>query len=236
MKKWLLNCDMGESIGNDHLIMPHINACSIACGGHIGDKESMTQTVRLALKHQVEIGAHPSFPDRENFGREAFNMPSDELINSLSEQINSLYDVCKCEGATIKHIKPHGALYNQAITDLKTAVVVIQVMKKYPGLTLLAPWQSVVAELAQEDDIPLRFEGFADRRYEHDGSLAPRTTSDSVIKDPAEAYDQVRQIAKYQKLTSIDGITFDFEAETFCIHGDNPNAVNIARRLSESAQ
>ncbi|MEQ9305547.1 MAG: 5-oxoprolinase subunit PxpA [Marinoscillum sp.] len=236
MKKWLLNCDMGESIGNDHLIMPHINACSIACGGHIGDKESMTQTVRLALKHQVEIGAHPSFPDRENFGREAFNMPSDELISSLSEQINSLYDVCKCEGATIKHIKPHGALYNQAITDLKTAVVVIQVMKKYPGLTLLAPWQSVVAELAQEDDIPLRFEGFADRRYEHDGSLAPRTTSDSVIKDPAEAYDQIRQIAKYQKLTSIDGITFDFEAETFCIHGDNPNAVNIARRLSESAQ
>lgn len=236
MKKWLLNCDMGESIGNDHLIMPHINACSIACGGHIGDKESMTQTVRLALKHQVEIGAHPSFPDRENFGREAFNMPSDELISSLSEQINSLYEVCKSEGATIKHIKPHGALYNQAITDLKTAVVVIQVMKKYPGLTLLAPWQSVVAELAQEDDIPLRFEGFADRRYEHDGSLAPRTTSDSVIKDPAEAYDQVRQIAKYQKLTSIDGITFDFEAETFCIHGDNPNAVNIARRLSESAQ
>ncbi|MEQ8473662.1 MAG: 5-oxoprolinase subunit PxpA [Marinoscillum sp.] len=236
MKKWLLNCDMGESMGNDHLIMPHINACSVACGGHSGDEATMTETVRLALKHEVEIGAHPSFPDKENFGRKSLSMPSDTLINSLTSQIKLLQEICNNEQAVISHIKPHGALYNEAITDLKTAVVIIQVMKKFPGLTLFAPWKSVVAELAQEDDIPVTFEGFADRRYEHDGSLAPRTSDDSVIKDPAEAYNQVKQIVNYQKLTSIDGITFDFEAETFCIHGDNPNAVSIVRRLSESAQ
>ena len=235
MKQWQLNCDMGENAGNDHLLMPFIQSCSIACGGHAGDADSMTETVRLALKYDVEIGAHPSFPDRENFGRKAMSLPSDQLIDQLVGQINSLEKVCSVLGAQIDHIKPHGALYNQSITDLRTAGAVIQVMKKYPGLTLYAPWKSVVAELAQEDGIAVRFEGFADRRYEHDGSLAARSNSDSVIEIPEEALSQVKQITKYQKLTSIDGITFDFEAETFCIHGDNPNAVAIVKLLSEES-
>ena len=235
MKRWLINCDMGEKIGNDHLLMPHIQSCSIACGGHVGDADSMSETVKLAQKYQVEIGAHPSFPDKENFGRKSMSMASDALINSLVSQINSLEKICSVLGARLNHIKPHGALYNQAITDLRTAGAVIQVMKKYPGVTLYAPWQSVVSELAQEDGIPVKFEGFADRRYEHDGSLAPRNNSDSVINNPKEALSQVKQITKYHKLTSIDGITFDFEAETFCVHGDNPEAVAIVKLLSEKS-
>lgn len=235
MKRWLLNCDMGENAGNDHLLMPHIQACSIACGGHIGDADSMSMTVRLAMKYQVEIGAHPSFPDKENFGRQPMSLPSDQLIDLMVRQINSLEKVCSVLGAHIKHIKPHGALYNQATTDLRTAGAVVQVMKRYPGLTLYAPWKSVVGELAQEDGIPVRFEGFADRRYEHDGSLASRSNPGSVIEDPQEALSQVKQVTKYHKLTSIDGITFDFEAETFCIHGDNPHAVSIVKLLSEES-
>lgn len=235
MKRWLLNCDMGEKAGNDHLLMPFIQSCSIACGGHIGDADSMSETIQLAMKHQVEIGAHPSFPDWENFGRKAMTMPSDILIDSLLSQIQSLEKICSVLGAKLSHIKPHGALYNQAITDLRTAGVVVQVMKRYPGVTLYAPWKSVVAELAQEDGIPVKFEGFADRRYEHDGSLASRSSSDSVIENPKDALSQVKQITKYHKLTSIDGITFDFEAETFCIHGDNPNAVAIVKLLSEES-
>ncbi len=235
MKRWLINCDMGEKIGNDHLLMPYIQSCSIACGGHIGDADSMSETVQLAQKYQVEIGAHPSFPDQENFGRKPMSMASDALIESLVSQINSLEKVCSVLGARLSHIKPHGALYNQAITDLRTAGAVVQVMKKYPGVTLYAPWQSVVSELAQEDGIPVKFEGFADRRYEHDGSLAPRNNSDSVINNPKEALSQVKQITKYHKLTSIDGITFDFEAETFCVHGDNPEAVAIVKLLSEKS-
>ncbi len=235
MKQWILNCDMGEKAGNDHLIMPYIQSCSIACGGHVGDADSMNATIHLAMKYQVEIGAHPSFPDKENFGRKPMSISSGVLIDSLSAQINSLRKVCSMVGAKLRHIKPHGALYHQASTDLRTAGVILEVMKRYPGTTLFAPYQSIVAELAQEDGIPVRFEGFADRKYEYDGSLAPRSNSNSVIKRPEDALSQVQQITKYHKLTSIDGYTFDYDAETFCIHGDNPNAVAIAKLLCEQS-
>lgn len=228
-----LNCDMGEGVEQEAELMPLIDACSVACGGHTGNSDTMATTVKLALKYHIEIGAHPSFPDRENFGRIAMQIKPSVLVESLIEQVKTLEAICLEYETHLSHIKPHGALYNLATTNLEAAQSVVALMQHFPGLTLLAPWQSVVAQLARKNLIPIRFEGFADRKYDHNGHLANRSLPNAVIADPRESLKQVMEVVRNQRIPTMAGNFLDFQADTFCIHGDNPAALAIARSLTQ---
>lgn len=233
MKIWTINCDMGENVGNDARLMPFLDECSIACGGHTGDAVSMNQTVALALEHDVSIGAHPSFPDPDNFGRMPMLIQPEVLESSLHEQIGSLMNVCRDHHTRITHIKPHGALYNLAIRDQATASVIVRMMESYPDVQLFAPWHSLVAKMAIDKGIKVRFEGFADRRYHEDLSLVARDHPDGVIQNPEVALAQVLSVVSNGQLMTIAKRHVPFQADTFCVHGDNPNALKIVKSLDQ---
>ena len=233
MMPFEINCDMGEDIGNDAVLMPYLDACSVACGGHIGDYDSMKETVQLAKKYGVKIGAHPSFPDREGFGRRMINILPEALEQSLFEQIKAFDQVCQEEEVSMEHIKPHGALYHLISIEKETASIVIRVIKQFPEITLLAPWESEVARLASGDGVGVRWEGFADRYYANDRTLVPRNHPDAVLHDPEKAAAQVQSIITRSVLLSNSGESVPMKAATFCVHGDNPAALAILRRLHQ---
>lgn len=233
MKRFEINSDLGELSGNDEALMPHLDACSIACGGHAGDENSMRDTVRLAKKYRVKVGAHPAFPDRKNFGRQVMDISAEELENSLLTQIRYIETICKEEGVPLDHIKPHGALYNLAAKEENTAKIVARVAKQFPGLTLYTPWKSVLAELAKKETVPVKFEGFADRKYAKDRSLVSRSNANAIITDPNTAAEQVYIILTESKLITNDWSIVPMKAQTFCVHGDNPAAPDIAKRLNQ---
>lgn len=227
MKTWTINSDMGENIGNDHLLMPFLNECCIACGGHVGDESSMQKTVDLALKHGVSIGAHPSFPDQANFGRIPMRMEKNALSDTLRTQIDALRKIYP----DIEHIKPHGALYNMAAVDPEIAWTVLEVIKDYPGTMLMAPWKSTIAQMAEEQGIKVRFEGYGDRRYHSNMALVSRKNPAGVISKANDAVEQVKSISDRGIFISIEGDEIEFVAETFCVHGDNPDALKILQAL-----
>ena len=233
MKRFEINCDVGESAGQDENLMQYLDACSIACGGHAGDSESMRTTVLLAKKHRVKVGAHPSFPDRVNFGRKIVRMTPEALLYSLIAQVEDCKSICSAEGVPMVHIKAHGALYNLAAKEPEIARILVKVLREYPGVAIMAPWGSVIAAMAKKEGITVRFEGFADRKYTSDGTLVNRSLKGAVITDPEEALQQVLSVVAEGSLLSIDQKPLEMKAETFCIHGDNPNAIAIARVLNE---
>ncbi|MDU8886259.1 5-oxoprolinase subunit PxpA [Yeosuana sp. MJ-SS3] len=228
-----INVDVGEGLNNEAQFMPFISSCNIACGGHAGDFEIMTKNVKLAKQHHVKIGAHPSFPDKTHFGREIIEISSANLYTTLKKQIRSLLNVLIKEHLQLHHIKPHGALYNLAAKDKRTANIIIEVVKSiaYP-IKLYAPYGSVIAKLASEQNIPVTFEAFADRHYNHDLSLVSRTNKNAVIIDTDKAIKHVEQII-LGKVKTINGIEVKIKADTFCVHGDNPNAIQIIKGLKE---
>ncbi|QIE58218.1 5-oxoprolinase subunit PxpA [Rasiella rasia] len=226
-----INADVGEGIGNDADIMPYISSCNIACGGHVGDLNSMVQTIRLAKKYHVHVGAHPSFPDTDNFGRVLVTMTKSELTNSIFEQLTQFYAVCQSEEATIHHIKLHGALYNYAAKDAPTADAIVDAIvatKVRP--TLYVPYNSVLHKKA-ENLMPLAFEAFIDRRYNDDLSLVSRKQGNAIIHDKNSAWTQLKQLVFLQEVTTVSGINTSLLADTFCIHGDHPHAVEILKYL-----
>ena len=229
-----INADVGEGIGNEARLMPCISSCNIACGGHAGDFETMKSVVELAKKYQVKIGAHPSFPDKENFGRKVIEMPCVTLYTSIKHQIKDLVKVLEDEHLPLHHVKPHGALYNLAAVDEKTADVIIEVMK---GLMLRAklyvPYKSVIAKLAVENNIPVMYEAFADRNYNDDLTLVSRVENDAVIQDQNNMFEHVFRILSSNKVKTISGRLESIIAETFCVHGDNPKAVELISSLSK---
>jgi len=229
-----INCDVGEGIGNETRLMPYIGSCNIACGGHAGDSSTMQEVVRLAKKHAVKIGAHPSFPDKENFGRQTLEMSSAALFKSLKHQINTLFDVIRDEHAQLHHIKPHGALYNLAAVDDKTATVILEVMKGFhESLKLYVPYKSVIAKLALKANIPIMYEAFADRNYNDNLTLVSRQNSKAIITDPEAVFRHVKRMILNQKVQTLNGVEVQLKAETFCIHGDNPNAVELIIYLTD---
>lgn len=232
MAHFEINCDMGEKAGNDALLMPYLDACSIACSGHAGDEKSIRETVLLARQHQVKIGAHPSFPDKKNFGRKVMPMDANDLIASLKGQIQTFLRVCKELNVKVDHLKPHGALYNLASKDEKTAMALIQSMQGLENVTLLAPWKSVIARLASDAGIQVKLEGFADRTYTNDLTLVSRDNPNSIISDPQKSAKQVLGIFKDHRVESIDGEMVELHAETFCVHGDNPMALELVKKLN----
>lgn len=221
-----INCDLGEGAGNDDKIMPYIQACNIACGGHYGDVNTIRQTVELAQKFKVEIGAHPSFPDRENFGRVDLNMPFEELRTSILSQVRLFQQVCSDLGVKMSHIKLHGALYNLAAKNPDIAELMINTFKTVEGdFTIYAPYKSELAEKGK-GNFKVLHEAFIDRTYQNDLRLTPRSAENALIKSPQEAWNQLSTIWQRQKVQTTDGNTIRLQAETFCIHGDSTAAVD----------
>lgn len=238
MKKiFELNCDMGEGIGNDAMIMPFLDACSIACGGHAGDDDSMKETILMALQSGVAIGAHPSFPDRENFGRKKVEISSNELQDSLHEQVSYFQQICTSEGAKMGHIKIHGALYNLAASDESYAQIAAEALLNFMEIPFYAPHNSVFSKIIKAKGGFIKPEAFADRRYNSDLTLVSRNQPEGVIVDPNLASKQVMQMVNNQEVTCIDESISAIIAETFCVHGDNPKAIEILialRKLQKS--
>lgn len=227
-----INVDVGEGIGNEQQLMPLVSSCSIACGGHAGDEETMRSVVKLAKQHRVKIGAHPSFPDKENFGRVTMNMSCAALFTSLKDQIEHLLSILREEQVSLHHVKPHGALYNLAAVDKKAALVIIEVMKSFvEPIKLYVPYQSVIANLAIENNTPIVYEAFADRNYNTDLSLVSRTKKEALIHDTDVMFNHVYGMIINQNVTAITGENVSVKAETFCMHGDNFNAVSLLKKL-----
>lgn len=232
-----INADVGEGIGNESLLMPYISSCNIACGGHAGDLESMKMVVQLAKQHRVKIGAHPSFPDKENFGRVKMNMSCAALFTSLEHQINTLLKVIRSENATLHHIKPHGALYNLASVDEKVAKVIVEVIKGMElPVRLYVPYKSVIEQLALQNNIQVTYEAFADRNYNNDLTLVSRHKKNALLKDADTVFLHVYNMIINKKVKTISGNEIDIVADTICVHGDNPEAVNLVRVLKEKLE
>lgn len=227
-----INVDVGEGINNEFQIMPYISSCNIACGGHAGDLETMRTVVKLAKQHQVKIGAHPSFPDREHFGRKPMGITCAALYTSIKGQIGDLMTILREEQARFHHIKPHGALYNLVAVDKKVATVIVEVMKTILlPIKLYVPYNSVIEKTAIENSIPIRYEAFADRNYNDDGTLVSRSENNALIKDSNQMFEHVYRMVTSQKVKTINGLEIDFKADTYCVHGDNPKAVELIKDL-----
>ncbi len=232
-----INADLGEGIGNEAQLMPLISSCNIACGGHAGDENTMREAIRLAKTHKVKIGAHPSFPDVENFGRLPMDMPCAALFKTIEDQVNSLVDVLKEQSVTLHHVKPHGALYNMAMTDSKIATVIIEVMKAmHLPVHLYVPYNSVIAEIAIKNRIPIVYEAFADRNYNNDLTLVPRQEKNAVLYDENEVFDHVFRMISNGEVKTVSGKHIKIKAQTFCVHGDNPKAIGLVNRLKSALQ
>ncbi len=231
-----INADLGEGTGLDAAIMPLISSCSIACGGHYGTDESMRNTIRLAEKHMVKIGAHPSFPDTDNFGRKVLTITKSDLTESVYHQMLQFLAICETEEATVHHIKLHGALYNYAAKDAATADAVVDAICNL-GIRpkLYVPHGSVLHRKA-ENLLPLVFEAFIDRRYADDGTLIKRSHPKALINNPVDAWENLYSMLHNKEVVSLSGRAIPIVANTFCVHGDTPNSVKILDYINEQLE
>lgn len=237
-----LNCDLGELVGeanNDALIMPMIDQANIACGAHAGDHQSMKDTVQLAIQHKVAIGAHPSYPDRENFGRQSMCIKKEALRTSLTAQINALNAVCVEQKTELSYVKPHGALYNDMMKDLAIFDTVCQVVatvnhrlnNKLSLMVQALPDTLQYKQIADKYKLSLLFEAFADRAYQTNGLLVPRSQEGAVLHHQAAVITQITHLLEHEKLTSIDGGALSLHVDSLCVHGDNEAALSLVRAL-----
>jgi len=235
-----INCDMGESygdviVGNDDSIFPHITSCNIACGFHGGDPMHMEHTIKAALTYCVRIGAHPSYPDRENFGRKRMTIPADELKALLRYQITALIGMTKALGGSVTYVKPHGALYNTAADNASEANVIVEAISTVdPHLALMGLPDSAMQEAANLYGIAFIAEAFADRRYHNNGRLVSRQVEGSVIEDPQIAAQQVLSIVLKREVSSIEGEVIPVVAQSICVHGDHQNTPEVVRAIDEA--
>ena len=232
-----INCDMGEipRLLKDNVysdLMDHVTSINLACGGHAGDISMMRELVRIAKRKNVRIGAHPSYPDRENFGRLVLEMDSEELLRSICDQVRSLISVAEEESVSISHIKPHGALYDQAAKDAHLARVIGSAVDRVePGLDIICLSGSSMVRILEDMGLKVVQEAFADRTYEWDGGLRDRRSDRALITDPQKAADQARSIIEDKKVITFDGSEISVQAQTLCIHSDTPNAIAIAQEV-----
>ena len=228
-----LNCDLGEGAGHDAELMPLITSANIACGAHAGDGATMRATMALALKYGVAIGAHPGFADRESFGRRELAITPAEARRLVVGQIQTLEKLAGLMAARVVHVKLHGALYNLASRDEGLAGAIVDAVWRLelkPALFVLAG--SVLEKIArQQPGLRVVAEVFADRTYQRDGSLTPRTRPDALIRDEGVAVAQVLRMIREGVVRATDGTDVPITAETICLHGDGPNPVGFARRL-----
>lgn len=235
-----LNCDMGElpeaiSDGTQEALMRSITSANVACGGHAGDADTMRATIQQALKNNVAIGAHPGYADREHFGRLELQLSPEAVADSVFEQVSSLAVVAQSCGAKLVHVKPHGALYNQAVRHRELAAAIAQGVARWsPNLVLVGLAGSPMLEVFRGAGFAVAAEAFADRRYEPDGTLRSRKFEDALIRDPNDAAQQALRMVEHGVVTSGDGTVVALQAETICIHGDTPGATSIAAGVARA--
>jgi 5-oxoprolinase (ATP-hydrolysing) subunit A len=237
MKYIDLNCDVGEmpellKDGSQEALMRHISSASIACGGHAGDSIMMQTTVEQALCHGVCLGAHPGYEDRTNFGRVELQLPPDQIASSVHRQILALENIAAKCGANIGYVKAHGALYNQAARNRDIARAIAEGVRQWkPGVILIGLAGSVMLDEFRAAGFPVAAEGFADRRYEKDGSLRSRKFADALLNDPDQVADQALHIVEQHSVITADGSSIPLHVDTICIHGDTPSAIAIAAAI-----
>jgi UPF0271 protein len=233
MKPWIdLNCDMGEGYDSDALIMPFISSANIACGYHAGDEATMIRTISLARKHGVAIGAHPSYPDRNNFGRKHMEMSTDEIYHLITDQLRIINDIASDMGMGLHHVKPHGALYNDAASDMQIAMAIANAIADFDARIILYGLANSAFVMAADSlGLPFCGEAFADRTYTDSGLLTPRTEAGAMIENDEEAIDQVLQMLGSGTVRALSGKSISLEAETICIHGDGPHALSFAKKI-----
>lgn len=232
-----LNCDMGEfaeavADGTQEALMQSITSVNIACGGHAGDGRTMRATVEQALRHKVAIGAHPGYADCANFGRVELKLSAEEVAASVFEQVRALAEIATNCGARLTHVKPHGALYNQAVRDRELARAIADGVARWNReVVLVGLAGSPMLEVFREAGFAVAAEAFADRRYEPDGSLRSRKFPDALITDPVDAARQALRIAKQGTVLASGGVEITVEAQTICVHGDTVGAAGIAQAI-----
>lgn len=227
-----LNCDLGEGAGRDADLMPYITSANIACGAHAGDDRSIRETLALAAQHGVAAGAHPGYPDREGFGRRSMDMTPGEVYDVVATQVAVLCDAAREVGVSVTHVKPHGALYNDAAVDHHVARAVVRAVNDAsPGLLLYGLAASRIITEAEIIGVRAIPEAFADRAYQRDGTLAPREVEGASITDPESAAARVVRLVTERLVRGVDGADIRVHAETVCIHGDGRSAVEIAKRV-----
>jgi 5-oxoprolinase (ATP-hydrolysing) subunit A len=239
MKHIDLNCDMGEmpehiSDGTQEALMRSITSVNIACGGHAGDAQSMAATIEQAVRHNLAIGAHPGYADRANFGRIELNLSPDEVAASVYAQVRALAEVAARYHAVITHVKPHGALYNQAVHNAQLARAIASGVARWSyRVVLVGLAGSPMLDIFDEAGFFITAEAFADRRYEPDGTLRSRKHEDALIRDPAEAAQQALSIVQ-GKVVARDGSEVPLRADTLCIHSDTPGSPQIATQVAKT--
>jgi len=235
MKTIDINCDMGEGIGNDELIMPFISSANIACGYHAGDENTMKETAALCIKHNVSIGAHPSFFDMENFGRVEMKLSPDEIYNLVVKQIKLLDEIVKAAGSELKHVKPHGALYNMAARNAQLAAIISLAVKDVnPKLILFGLSGSHLIKQGKNIGLKTASEVFADRTYLDSGNLTPRHLPGALIESADKSLAQVFQMINEGTVTTLSGKKIPMLADTVCIHGDSAHAVEFAKAIHDA--
>ncbi|HVP26783.1 MAG TPA: 5-oxoprolinase subunit PxpA [Candidatus Bathyarchaeia archaeon] len=238
-----INCDLGESygafkVGDDPEIMPHITSANIACGFHAGDPMAMAQTVALAKKHRVAIGAHPSFPDLIGFGRREMQLTREEVKNYIIYQVSALQGFAEAAHLTLQHVKPHGALYNMAAKDEELARAIVDGIKTLnPNLIVFAQPKSALAKAAAKARLHVAYEFFADRNYNPDGSLVSRKKPTASIQNPQKMVERAVNAITNRNVLTVNGEAVKLgEVHTICVHSDNPAAVKLARALHKGLE
>jgi UPF0271 protein len=240
MKRVDLNCDMGEmpeaiADGTQEALMPSFTSVNIACGGHAGDAQTMQTTIAQALRWKLAIGAHPGYPDRKNFGRLELNLSPQAIADSIYEQVRALAEIAARCGVRLTHVKPHGALYNQAVRNRHLAEAIAKGVARWGSdVVLVGLAGSPMLNVFREVGFPVAAEAFADRRYEPNGTLRSRKHPDALIHDPAEAGRQALSIVERGAVVAWDGGEVAISAQTICIHGDTPGAPEIAATVAKT--
>ena len=234
-----INCDLGESsklhsTENDPLLLEIVNSANIACGYHAGDKPTMEKTIEISKKNNVSIGAHPSFNDRENFGRKRLKLPPDEIKKIVIDQINILSNIANNKGVKVTHIKPHGALNNMACENYDLAKIIAEtIIEVDKELIFLVPTGSQMEKVGKKLGMKIAAEIFADRNYEDDGNLVSRSKKNALITDPEIAKKHVIKMVENQALNCYSGKQIPCEIDSICVHGDGKSAVNMAKQIKE---
>lgn len=229
-----INCDLGEGVENEELLMPYISSCNIACGGHYGNTNTIDKTLEFAIKNNVKVGAHPSFPDKNNFGREMLNISDEDLKKSITSQLELFAERLAIYNVKMHHIKAHGALYNLIAKDVNAATNFINSIEKFTKDTFIyVPYNSAIEKVAKERNIKVKYEAFADRNYNTDLSLVSRLNEKAVISNSTAVFNHIMHMIKAGKVMTIDNTLMKIKADTFCIHGDNLEALNILKEITQ---
>lgn len=233
MKQLLINCDMGEGIGVDSAVMPWIQCCNLACGGHAGDEKTMVETAKLARDFQVLLGAHPSYPDREHFGRKPMAMTEEDFKKAIHNQLIQFEKVLTKVDLPWHHVKAHGALYHEGYENEMISHWFLEILAGFDFTYLFCPANSLMFQLCVQYAIEPLAEGFLDRKYDHHGRLVSRNNDGAVLESQNEILQQLQDFWFRDEVATITGTRIALQAATFCLHGDHPGCVGAAQAINQ---